>query len=266
MAFNVITNLKRLIIQGLRSQLSRIGISFLKTSTLHELENNSMLSHDIKILTTLKDNGVTENYFKSKSQLRQDLFVLSHLKFKRDGFFVEFGATNGVDLSNTYLLEKEFGWKGILAEPAIIWHKDLRMNRSCLIEDSCVWSNTGEELIFTESQDPELSTLTKLKLKDSLRYKRLTSKEYLIRTISLTDLLRKFQAPSVIDYLSIDTEGSEYEILKSFDFQNYKFQVITCEHNFSQDRNKVYSLLSKNGYKRVYEDLSNFDDWYVLDA
>ena len=67
---------------------------------------------------------------KSKSQLRQDLFVLGVTNFKQNGFFCEFGATNGVDLSNTYLLEKEFNWSGILAEPAKIWHSDLQRNRS----------------------------------------------------------------------------------------------------------------------------------------
>jgi hypothetical protein len=62
----------------------------------------------------------------STSQLRQDLFVLTELNFMRDGFFVEFGATNGQDLSNSYILEKEFNWKGILSEPAISWQKDLK--------------------------------------------------------------------------------------------------------------------------------------------
>src|SRR5579872_4950705 len=50
---------------------------------------------------------------RSRSQIRQDLFVLSELNFKRDGFFVEFGAAGGVEDSNTYLLEEGFGWRGI---------------------------------------------------------------------------------------------------------------------------------------------------------
>lgn len=56
----------------------------------------------------------------------------------RDGFFLEFGATNAQDLSNSYILEKEFSWKGILAEPAISWQDDFKKNRGCFIEDMCV--------------------------------------------------------------------------------------------------------------------------------
>ena len=76
-------------------------------------------------------------------------------------------------------------------------------------------------------------------------------------------MLRKHKAPKYIDYLSIDTEGSEFEILNSFNFAEYSFGVITCEHNYGQNRNAIYDLLSQNGYYRRFEKLSKFDDWYT---
>ena len=70
-----------------------------------------------------------KNLSKSKAQLKQDLIVLSQLKFKENGFFVEFGATNGLNLSNSYLLENSFNWKGVLSEPSPQWHEVLKENR-----------------------------------------------------------------------------------------------------------------------------------------
>lgn len=202
---------------------------------------------------------------RSKSQLRQDLFVLSQLNFKENGYFVEFGATNGIELSNTYLLEKEFGWRGILAEPARIWKRELLENRNGPIEDNCVWSKSDCEIKFLESSSPELSTITNFKSLDLNKKIRKTAKTYSVRTISLNDLLSKHGAPDYIDYLSIDTEGSEYEILKELDFSKYSIGVITCEHNFTTNRELIFELLTSHSYRRVLTNLSNFDDWYVKD-
>ena len=75
---------------------------------------------------------------KSFAQLHQDLWVLHETRHKRNGYFVEFGATDGVNLSNTCLLEREFGWRGILAEPNPAWHAALRQNRKADIDLRCV--------------------------------------------------------------------------------------------------------------------------------
>ena len=83
------------------------------------------------------------NFARSRSQLFQDLFVVFLFKGKRNGFFVEFGATNGLDLSNTAILEQDFQWKGLLAEPAKCWHAALKSNRSVPVDHRCVWSKSG---------------------------------------------------------------------------------------------------------------------------
>lgn len=207
---------------------------------------------------------VSESLLKrSKSQIRQDLFVLSELNYKQNGFFVEFGATNGIDLSNTYLLETDFGWNGILAEPATLWHNDLDRNRKAIIDKRCIWKRSGETLTFNEASCTELSTIDSLRDGDHLAKAREGGKKYSVQTVSLSDLLREHRAPKEIDYLSIDTEGSEFDILENFDFNEYKFKIITCEHNFSPLREKLDALFQKNGYQKKYEHLSSCDDWWV---
>jgi len=199
----------------------------------------------------------------SKAQLRQDIFALSQLNYKKNGYFIEFGATDGVYFSNSYLLEKKYGWRGILSEPAHIWHKDLKINRSANIETNCVWKNSEDSLEFFETQDPALSTVGIYNSNDNHALSRTQTKPYYVQTISLIDMLKKYNAPKEIDFLSIDTEGSEFCILENFDFNKYSFKVICCEHNYTQNRKKIYDLLTNNGYKRKYTFLSRFDDWYV---
>jgi FkbM family methyltransferase len=199
----------------------------------------------------------------SKAQLRQDIFALSITNFKKSGFFVEFGATDGIYYSNTFLLEKKYNWKGILSEPAKSWHRELMNNRSSLIDNRCVWKRTGDFLEFNEAKDPALSTVEAFNDFDDHAHLRADTKKYSVETISLKDLLDFHNAPSNIDLLTIDTEGSEYEILNNFDFSKYSFNVICCEHNYSENREKIFSLLTNHGYKRVYTFFSRFDDWYI---
>lgn len=119
----------------------------------------------------------------SNAQLCQDLFVLSELNFKRDGYFVEFGACNGVEISNTYLLEREFGWKGILAEPCRSWHAQLKAARRAHISTKCVWSASGERLTFTQAPSPVISTIAAFNDSDDLGSRRKHGHAYQVETI-----------------------------------------------------------------------------------
>ena len=246
--------------------LGIFDIRIIRESTFKKLMENSGSAHDIELLDAIEPESRSrfiDLLEKSKSQIRQDLFVLSELGFKENGYFVEFGATNGVDISNSHLLEKEFLWDGILAEPAQVWHAELKQNRSAIIETRCVWEKSGQILKFNETPDSELSTIDIFSEKDKHSRSRKSGRKYDVETISLLELLETHNAPRLIDYLSMDTEGSEYEILKNFDFDRYQFNVITCEHNNTPNREKIHDLLLRNGYQRKFESISKFDDWYV---
>jgi FkbM family methyltransferase len=202
-------------------------------------------------------------YKSSKSQLGQDLFALIASGAKKNGFFVEFGSAGGVALSNSFLLEKELGWSGILCEPSRSWHEDLKKNRSCTIEFRCVYSRTGEQIGFSENYIGELSGITEFSGDDHHGLINRTTESYQVETISLLDLLSQHNAPTHVDFLSVDTEGSEFEILKAFDFSKYTFGAICVEHNYLENRPKVKALLEANGYRQVYSALSDYDDWFV---
>jgi len=257
----------------IRALFKYLGFEILTLDSAKSLRMRALSSEaqlrtifDSRLITELESvTGInmSEYLSVSRSQIRQDLIALALAEKKSNGFFVEFGATNGVRYSNSYLLETQFSWNGILCEPAKIWHSELVMNRKCTIDFSCVWSNSNSTMDFIEVKSAELSTVRKFVSSDLHATKRLNGKKYKVQTISLVDLLDKHNAPSVIDYLSIDTEGSEFEILEHFPFYRYKFEFITCEHNYSDNQELVQALLEKNGYKRILQDISDFEDWFI---
>ena len=263
------SRIKNLIVSGIR----KLGYS------IRTLSASTMADEDWKVLNLrhvsmqlLAHSPLTRGISlsqaekiisQSKSQLGQDVLALCVNGLSDKGFFVEFGATDGLKLSNSFLLEKDFGWNGILCEPAKVWHSDLNDNRSCSIDTRCVSSHSDRLVDFAESPDAELSTIFEFRDQDSHLKSRRGSSAYQVKTVSLRDLLLTHNAPVKVNFLSIDTEGSEYLILKDFDFTEYKFDLICVEHNHTSNREKIYQLLTANGYKRIHTEFSQWDDWYV---
>jgi FkbM family methyltransferase len=205
-----------------------------------------------------------QNLISSNSQLLQDL-IASFLQ-QAPGFFCEIGAADGKKLSNTFFLEKEKGWKGIISEPAQIFREELVDNRDCQISFKCVFNHSDVMLAFNETLDPLLSTIESFSENDRHSSSREGGNIYEVETITLNDLLEEFFAPNYIDYLSVDTEGSEYEILKNFDFEKYTFGFISVEHNYSETRRDLNQLLTSNGYTRIMTNVSMWDDYYISNS
>lgn len=204
-----------------------------------------------------------EHLAESSSQWLQDLLVRFVLEDKREGFFVEFGATDGVSLSNTLSLEQRLGWRGILAEPGRCWREALRRNRRAILDERCVWSETGSRVVFNETPEGEFSTVDAYSGRDSHAERRRGGSRYEVETVSLNDLLACHHAPNQVDYLSVDTEGSELRILRAFDFEKYRVDVLTIEHNYSPERGTLESFIEERGFALLFRSLSLQDSWFV---
>ncbi len=191
------------------------------------LNEQSYILNRLQVLTFgLGQNQPAFNPEEATSQLGQEFFALIATTFKEGGFFVEFGAADGVTLSNTLVLERQFDWSGILVEPNRNFFSQLSSNRNCQLDSRAVSRQSGESLTFLEAGlNSSLYTLRNQK-----RWRELKP-SYSVLTVSLNDLLADHEAPETIDYLSIDTEGNEFEVLEGLDFKKYKFGAISVEVN-----------------------------------
>ena len=250
-------------------------ISFVRKNNLN---HSSVLEQAFQQEVLIDDNkNLLSNFISSiknkndiKSQLYQDVFASFVIGDKFDKTFFEFGATNGIDLSNSYMLETSLNWKGALSEPSPQWHSELKKNRpNSNIITECIWSESDKELDFFVSNVGVLSSLNDFKESDKISMPGNTSarlkngKIVSVKTISLNQVVEKefkFKPPS---YISVDTEGSEYEILKVFDFKRFRPVVFTIEHNFTELQLKIDELMKANDYLRVFRKITTFDAWYI---
>ena len=134
-------SIKRAIHRGVNT----LGFEVSRLSRHSSKPETPLLEALLNVRETASDAVPFLKYCVSKmdeahAQLCQDLLVLFLLDGKRDGYFVEFGAMDGIILSNTFLLESKYSWRGIAAEPARCWHQGLRRNRTCSLDHRCVQS------------------------------------------------------------------------------------------------------------------------------
>jgi len=182
---------------------------------------------------------------------------------RKHGFFLDLAASDGVSDSNTYILEKEYQWTGICVEPNEYSYKSLCKNRQCICDDSCIDEKRGEVQFLQNgglggivADDTDNNNITRGMLLERLHNRIVTKK-----TITLEDLLVKHSAPSIIDFFSLDVEGAEERILKSFPFSKYVFTSLCIE----RPTPKINELLFENGYLFVRKSsvINAFDSFYV---
>lgn len=235
----------------------------------YALIQKALVAEEQKLLSNFIES-VRDKRNTIKSQLFQDAFAAFIVGDLFDRTFLEFGASDGINLSNSYMLENSLGWTGVLAEPSPQWHEQLNNNRpNTKIITDCIWKCSGDKLDFFVSDFGVLSTLVDFKHNDlssmpgNTQERIKNGKVVKVETISINDVMEKNFNGDAPSYLSIDTEGSEYEIIQSLDFEKYRPVVFTIEHNFTNLENKIDELMISKGYVRVFRIITSFDAWYV---
>lgn len=192
---------------------------------------------------------------KSYSQYNQDLTIYNEFfKNKNNGFFVEIGADDGIRFSNCYIYEQK-GWNGIAFEPRESAYKKCIKNRKCKVYNFLL-SNEEKIVDFLEISGFGLGLSGIIEKYDPKHLQRIkkdkkedTKHVVIKKTTHLLGKILEENNVSHIDFLSIDTEGSELDILSSVDFNKVFIDVICIEDNYNNP--KLLKFFIDNGYRHV---------------
>jgi FkbM family methyltransferase len=201
-----------------------------------------------------------------KSQHKQDEYVVNYFKEKKNGVFIDIGAHDGITLSNTYVLEKEFGWTGICVEPMEHEYKKLIEIRDAKTYNCAIYDTNGIEKFTMLEYDGYPDMLSGIAKDMSVVHmghvlsegNRMGAKRNIIKTRILNEILEENKIYN-IDFLSIDVEGAELKILKSIDFDKYKIKLIIYENGEGDQpirdfmRSKGYVFTKRLGIDDAWE-------------
>ncbi len=200
------------------------------------------------------------------AQLDQDAWIESLFPKGYKGYFVDIGAATGKHISNSYHLEVNLGWNGICVEPNPKSFADLKVVRKCPSFNLAIAERTGTAKFTLKGEMSQIVFEN-----DADNYDIFgggPSKDIIdVEVITPSELLRRANAPKVIDYLSMDTEGNERYILSVFPFHEYKVKAVTVEHNAHRQgnsrKNSIKAYLTAAGFVIARENVEGFEDWYV---
>lgn len=197
------------------------------------------------------------------SQIGQDEKLISRLNNKRNGFFVDIGANDGTIFSNSKTLEESLDWDGICIEANIKPYKVCAETRKSKCLNLAVYNHKGV-VTFSSGADSLVGGVKDSfdPLHEECWGKINKFEEWRVCCDTLFNVLKDNNAPEYIDYLSMDTEGSELLILEKFFQENngkYKFKYMDLEHNHNQVKIKrITRLLEDNGYKFLCQNQWDF--------
>lgn len=180
---------------------------------------------------------------------------------KKHGFFVEVGAYNGIQGSNCFHFEKYLNWNGIAFEPSIIQFEKLKVNRNCLLINKAI-GPLEKEVEFIEVQEG-LSQMSGINDENFIGKDIVTNdpKSKIVKTkIHTTTFEKNIQENQEIDYLSVDIEGGEMELIESIDFNKFSIKVISVE-NYPPEKQNFKKFFESKNFK-YFERIGNDEIFY----
>ena len=192
------------------------------------------------------------------SQFNQDKIIDRLLRGKRSGYFIDIGAHDGISFSNSYFFEKYRNYNGSCFEANTIVFRQLEKNRNATCINAAISEEDGKvtfiqcigygEMLsgIKEFRDPRHIERTKKTIEK--HGGRIVESEVL--SMNLNNFLQTHQIIH-IDFLSIDIEGGEYEILKTINFDSFDIKIICVELNYPEIENEIINLLNNVGYKLI---------------
>lgn len=198
------------------------------------------------------------------SDMGADLWVAETLHYRRDAYFLEFGALDGMTASNTAMLEKTLGWKGIAVEANPTYYPEVCASRSCITVNAALAAVSREEVEMIDVFG--LSTVKKhINIDGEQKIRERDARGYVqTDTLNPTELLKRYSSPDRIEFLSLDIEGGEFEVMTSLDLDAYHFSLLAIEHSGDVKRqNKMRALLLPKGFRVLQR---HHDDWFYHPA
>ena len=203
-------------------------------------------------LISLWHTNINENLLRSYSQKGEDLIVDRLLGFKKNGFYVDVGANNPTACSNTNRFYLR-GWRGINIEPN---RRNLNLFKKARPKDTNLCTGIGakkSKMIFYDFQEGALSTFSKEEAEKNIKMgKRMIGKQK-VPIEKLSTILEKYAKGKSIDFMSVDTEGFDMEVLKSNDWKRFQPSTIcieTAERGYKEDHAQEFlDYLKPFGYK-----------------
>lgn len=202
------------------------------------------------------------------SQYDQDKFADIYFKKKQNGFFLDIGANDGISCSNTLFLEKERGWSGICIEPIPDVFNQLNEIRKSINYNVCISEKEGTVNFRRVHGAPEMlsgilefMTLDHIKrINEECNASNGSFEDIKLESRNLNSILESHNV-SKIDFLSIDTEGAEFTIIKTIDFNKIQITFLSVENNDSSEEIRKY--LKSKGYKYIP---FITDDFFIKDS